>query len=462
MKREYSLLESFTKHGVWWLPSRPEDRVRGDLAFDGDRTKLNLFGAFPGTESNFVDREAEIIHGSCGDEDITLLNCRLGGRRDIMRDSITSSWWCQFTLLGLHADGGPNHEFTHAEVRFTGLEHWIGDEPITDEFPPDAKDPLRTFRIEHHHEESRDFDVPVINANIGLTASCNQNGVGYKVSLEHRAYIRISPTEPRELLWFIEIQHQFLRMLSFFADASVQTLTLRLFSKGVSEFDPPNGCLIWPATQRKDNSERLDRGMLIRFPDIASRFADVLNIWYANAERLKHVYNQFFAATQHDVIYADQDFLQLAQALEVFSRVSRDSKYVDEVEYKEIADTLMKSIPQTTDGDLKNSLKARIYFGNEFSLRKRISTILKELEQETLELITSDVRSFVCKVVDTRNYLVHLDETSSDNAIMDHEIYPAMNKLRLLLMILLMLELKFSENETREIVKRSSIFREGS
>jgi hypothetical protein len=457
MKRDYSLFESFTKHGVWWLPSRPEDRVRGDLVFDGKKTELKLFGAFEGTESISVEQNLEIIFGSCGKEDVTLLNCGLGERWDVMRDSITSTWWCQFALIGLHAVHGLEHHFIQAEVRFTGLEYWIADKPIKDRFPADPIDQLRTFRIEHHHEGPRYFDVQAINARIGLAASCNQEFAGYKVWLEHRAYIRISPNQQRNLMWFIETQYQFQRMLSFFADASVQTLTLRLFSKGESDFDPPNGCLIWPATQRKDNSERLRRGMLIRFPDIASRFAEVLNIWYANAERLKHAYNQFFAATQHDVIYADQDFLQLAQALEVFSRVALESKYVAEDEYKRIADALVEAIPPT-DLDLKASLKSRIRFGNEFSLRKRITTILKNLEPETVGLITNNVKAFVGKIVDTRNFFVHLDETSCGNAIKDNELYPVINKLRLLLMILLMLELKFSEEETREIVARSIVF----
>jgi len=106
MKTEYSLLENFTKHGVWWLPGRPEDRVRGDLVFDGNCAKLKLFGASEGTESVFVNRDAEMILGSCGNEDITLLNCGLGERWDVMKDSITSTWWCQFALIGLHAAGG--------------------------------------------------------------------------------------------------------------------------------------------------------------------------------------------------------------------------------------------------------------------------------------------------------------------------------------------------------------------
>ena len=179
MKREYSLFESFSKHGVWWLPSRPEDRVRGDLVFDGNSTKLKLFGAFEGTESISVERDLEIIFGSCGNEDVTLLNCGLGERLDVMRDSITSTWWCQFALIGLHAVGGLEHGFIQAEVRFTGLEYWIADKPIEDRFPADPNDQLRTFRIEHHHEGTRDFDVPAINASIGLTAACNQKGAGY-------------------------------------------------------------------------------------------------------------------------------------------------------------------------------------------------------------------------------------------------------------------------------------------
>ncbi|MDZ4851689.1 MAG: hypothetical protein SGI77_20570 [Pirellulaceae bacterium] len=116
MKTEYSLLKNFTKHGVWWLPGRPEDRVRGDLVFDGNDAKLKLFGAFEGTESVFVNRDAEMILGSCGNEDITLLNCGLGERWDVMMDSITSTWWCQFALIGLHAAGGLEHGFIRLET----------------------------------------------------------------------------------------------------------------------------------------------------------------------------------------------------------------------------------------------------------------------------------------------------------------------------------------------------------
>lgn len=262
----------------------------------------------------------------------------------------------------------------------------------------------------------------------------------------------------RDLHWFIGIQHQFQRMLSFFADTSVQTLTLRLFSRSASEFEAPSGCLIWAAIQRKNNSGLLGRGMLIRFPDIASRFAEVLDIWYANAERLKHVYDLFFAATQHDTIYLEQDFLQLAQAIEVFSRVARGGKYLSETDYKGIADLLLAAIPPTTDGALRQSLNSRIRFGNEYSLRKRITTILRDLEPATVQLITDSINDFVGRVVDTRNYLVHLDDTSAGNALSGDKLYQAMNKLRLLLMVLLMLELQFPEIETRDILRRSSIF----
>lgn len=458
MNNDYSLFESFTKHGVWWLPSSPETRIRGNLLFDGDKIQLELFGVFQGAESLVVERNFEVIFGSCGREDVTLINCLYSGCDNSVTDSITSTWYCDFCLLGMHTEHGREHKFTRGEVRFSGLEEWIGDEPINDRFLPDPEDQLRTIRIEHRHEDIRQFNVKAIRAKLRFQAICEQQGTGYAVSLQHRAYIEIDPSSRRTLSWFIDVQNQFRRMLSLFADAKVQTITLRLFSKGPDSHLPPSGCLLWAATTPNRLSDGYSHPMLIRYPDIARRFAKMINIWYSNAERLQHVYNLYFAATQNQSTFADQDFLQLTQALEVFSRATGESRYVSDEDYRSLEEALLRAIPKDTDPDLRLSLKSRIRFGNEFSLRKRIKTILNEMEYQTVKLITNDIRRFVDEVVETRNYLVHLDETSTSNAIKDKKIIPMIDRLRLLLMVLLMKELRVPEEETRDILRRASVF----
>lgn len=206
MTNDYSLFDRFTKHGVWWLPSSPETRIRGNLEFDGDKIELELFGVFQGAESLVVERNFEVIFGSCGREDVTLINCGLVQRRNITRESRTSSIRCRFALIGFHAMGGVEQEFTRAHVRYTGLEDWIGDTPITDNFEPDPSNPSRTLKLEHHFHERCDFDIPSINASLGLTSTCCQTGTGYKITLEHRAYVKIIPNLPSGLDWFLNIR----------------------------------------------------------------------------------------------------------------------------------------------------------------------------------------------------------------------------------------------------------------
>ncbi|XZE55889.1 HEPN domain-containing protein [Planctomycetaceae bacterium SH139] len=462
MQGDYSLYDRISKHGIWWNPESPDECIRGDIKYDGDRLRLKLYGAFAGTDSIHINRELPRILGRCGNEDVTLLNCHLGSRQNIQSASITTEWRPRFAIIGLHVTSGGGALFDEAQVRFTGLEDWIGDRPFTDSTRHEHSDPLVTFKVEHRHAEPRDFDVQSLDAQIGLTANCTQHGSGYEIDLEHRSYVRITPADPKSLDWFIGVQHQFQRMLCFFADSSVQTLSVRLFQQGETEFDRPNGCVLWSAIQGKNNSDRLRRGMLISYPDIASRFSEVLDIWFRNGERLRHVYDLFFAATQRETIYLDQDFLQLAQAIEVFSRVARGGKYLPEDEYQQVADQLVDAIPENTESSLRQSLKSRIRFGNEFSLRKRIAELLRGLDEETTRLLTTSPKDFVARVVDTRNYLVHLDDASRGNPFTEEELFQAMQRLRALLMMLLMLELKFTESDVRRIVGRSSLLRNGA
>jgi hypothetical protein len=456
---DYSLYGHVFEHGTWWLPNSIDKPVRGDLEYDGERVRLNLFGVFPGTETFHVQAQLPAILGRCGNEDVTLFDCRLGKQDNIHSISMTTEWRPAVAVLGLHAASYEESLFDEAHVRFTGLEEWIGDQPFSEPAREELADPLVTFRVEHRHAEPRRFDVQSLGGRIGLTATCMQHGAGYERKLEHRSYVSVVPCEPQNLDWYIRTQNQLQRMLCFFADSSVQTLSLRVFQRGDSEFVQRNGCVLWPAFQGKDNTERLRRGMLITYRDLESRFEEVLHLWFANADRLKHVYNLFFAATQREMIYLEQDFLQLAQALEVFSRVVNGGKYLPQLEYDEIASQLQSSIPPETKSSLKQSLKSRIKFGNEFSLRKRITEILRGLETETTRMVTNDAATFVSRIVDTRNYLVHLDDDSRGNPFANEELFRAMELLRALIMVLLMRELKFSESDVRRIVGRSSLLR---
>jgi hypothetical protein len=110
----------------------------------------------------------------------------------------------------------------------------------------------------------------------------------------------------------------------------------------------------------------------------------------------------FLAAYGHNN-YIEGRFLALVQAVEAFHRRFADGVYVlPEVFDQQVAPALIAAIPGGLDASLVESLKSRIRFGNEYSLRKRLRLLFREHEQ-ALEKVVPDAERFIDPIVEQRN-----------------------------------------------------------
>lgn len=253
---------------------------------------------------------------------------------------------------------------------------------------------------------------------------------------------------------FLETHVQLMRMLSFFCEGQVQT---RSFSLQIAsaESSVEEAALLWQTGEGPDAGDPGALTIPVRYSAIKDEFPGILEKWFENATRMRHVYDLFFAAMHRPGWFSDQDFLQLVQAIEVFSRITTDSSYLPVEQYELVRSALTNAIPAGIDASLREALKSRIKFGNGFSMRKRVTELLKNLDGETVELFTRDPRAFISRVVATRNYLVHLDETTKEDPFDDDELLAAILSLRLLLSVLLLKELGFTESRARDIISGS-------
>jgi hypothetical protein len=105
------------------------------------------------------------------------------------------------------------------------------------------------------------------------------------------------------------------------------------------------------------------------------------------------------------------------QALEGFHRATMPSLYTSESEYEAIRKTLSNAIPVAVKPDHKDALKARIKYGNEISLRKRLDTLVNRLPIELRQNVLGNDGSVPKSWVDTRNYYTHWDETSRESVL---------------------------------------------
>ena len=97
------------------------------------------------------------------------------------------------------------------------------------------------------------------------------------------------------------------------------------------------------------------------------------------------------------------------QAIETFNRQVFSEKYIEQEEYDDKSQKIKTNIPTEFPSDLRDALKSRIKYGNEYSLRKRIKGLFESVDQQTRLLVTEDYKSFIGKIVDTRNYFTHYD-----------------------------------------------------
>lgn len=125
---------------------------------------------------------------------------------------------------------------------------------------------------------------------------------------------------------------------------------------------------------------------------------------------------------------------------------------------KKVRYDLEYAIPECIGKDHEQSLKSRIQYGNEFSLRTRLKEIFEEYKENLKEFIENK-NTFVNEVVDTRNYLTHYEEDPTKNVASGDALYELVKKLRILMGICLLSELGFSSEEIKNIPKRNRRYR---
>jgi len=133
------------------------------------------------------------------------------------------------------------------------------------------------------------------------------------------------------------------------------------------------------------------------------------------------------------------------QALESFHRVTKGGKYLSNDEWKPFRATLANAIPAELDSGHRESLRSRIKYGNEYSLRKRIGELLEGLNEITLSRLSPTDKYFTGIIVDTRNYLTHYDDELKDVALKNADLYWANQRLRILISLLLLKEIGIPE-----------------
>lgn len=199
--------------------------------------------------------------------------------------------------------------------------------------------------------------------------------------------------------------------------------------------------------------------MLLPYSEVKDDFPRMVDNWLARSDQAVLATNVFFGHQVYQSQDVDVRFVSATQAAESYHRSFGDALYMNQNDYDKDIQELFKHLPKTIQGDHRQSLKNRLKYGNEYSLRKRLSELFTRMPQNVQDRIGTNVGKFIAKVVDTRNYYTHYDHSSQANAFEGMSAYIAAERLRILVAANLLHDLGVDDRILLDVLERSQDFR---
>ena len=453
---EPTLFHEFQHKGWWWLPETPKEVVPGVLVYNQSRIHLDLFGNLRMEITDDLEPAPIILGQLENGKECTLTD----NRETIVRlDGRSSRWSAGAIFLGKHFAREEEIKFTAWNINFTDLEEWIAVQPFTSHTRHDGTRFIGQ-QSEYVQPDSLKIPIPSLNATLETAHTLTSSGSWFGTHVrEHTAFLVFTPNEAKNLIWFQDVLQTCQGLLTLFVGKPVYAQ--RVVADG-EQIEWPDGKksteeihIYFNQLNRKKRERVSPHDMLISLPQIKDRIGTIVPIWFEKAEALKHVYDLFLGTFYGESMYLESEFLTLTQALETYCRSTWPGKYLPDDQYKPVEEALVTAIPSGIHSGLRESLKARLRYGNEHSLRKRLAALLATMDDETCNLFCKNESEWCGRIVDTRNYLTHYGEQSA-RVIGGTDLFFANRRMSVLLTIILFKELGLEESFIRQIFNGNS------
>jgi hypothetical protein len=443
-----TLFSTFSARGEWWLPSKSELRVGGTLSYSPDGIVLDLHGSLlPTTLAQLavVPTDVDwipIIHGRTDCGLFTLVRAFVTDFDvgEIMHSSLSAI----YLVLGSHVI---DPDLPSISLSFTcnHLDEFVGAARFEVEEELNGDEVVKTT-VRHVLPEPRRFslDSEATQIEIEQSLSCSDKRTTISLTASHTIAIR--PSTPQTFQWIHERVGRMCYLLTLLTDEEVrpQRIMIRM-----NEEELPR--IVFYAANRGPNETRKPASRyLFYIGHILDQFGAILSKWFAATPPLTNAIHLFMDG-QHVHGSFEGRFLTLCQSFEAFSRATSHSEYMVTSEYAAVQSQLIAAIPQNVATDHRESLKTKIKFGNEHSLRKRLTKAVESLLPEALVCVTKSTKLFVGGIVDTRNHLIHSSDQLREAALRGTDLHRISEQLAMLLRILLLREIGI---ETSQILIR--------
>jgi hypothetical protein len=451
-----TLLDDFELKGFWWLPDAPENKISGTLNFRGSaEISLDLLGSFQMPGSSGVIEQQDLILGFSQDgRKITVYDSFVSSSEIKMPGILNTTYTSNYLFFGKHYTNPSEIIFNKCMCSFSYLEQWLAKRVYKTE--PIKKDcgGISGFTFNYLIPEEKRINIPAIEAELSFVSRFTTKNDNFNsFTCSHTSYVEIEPKIPKDFKWHLNKIIGLQSIMTFFVGEPAKVRRVRCTPLD-SEKEQVEMFFLNSTFDEKDKVSPFD--MFFAMPQIPN--IDVaLNNWFAKSDQLNEVFDLYFGTIYHPHSYLNFNFLALTQAFESYHRNMVGGHYLDRDTYiKSHYDSMVKAIPAGIENGFRQSLKKRLEFGYELSLRKRLTDTIKSMDEQLQKLFIGNFKrdTFIGKVINTRNYFTHFDNTTADDVAHGSDLYALNVKLSYLIAILILKELEVSDQHILNAFKQ--------
>ena len=466
--------------GYWWIPDNPKEKVQGTLNYTlQDGIYLDIIGYFGDITRIKENDIIKIIHGlSTDNTKITIFNSFAKKGEMHFPGTFETTYLGNLLLLGEHIDDEQNIKFKEILIKFSNLEEWVniyGFEILIDSTPISPFHVLGGKMSDEFtiHYKNPSSIVSNINNEYSIEIAFNCHFTipfVVKKELNPKQSTRIIIRFPQETNYskFEEIIFNLQNFFTLGISQPVYPLEIigiteknKIIMNNQERFVPIK-IIFRPFTNLSHLETKDPHEMLFTYADILTNFREIIKNWLLNADKLKSVYNLYFAVRYNSHLLATNQFLNFIQALETYCSIKYENRYIPHDACSEIYRGLIGSIPEREISgydEFKQNLKVKLRYINEYSLRTKVKTLIKD-NQEVLSEYIGEKKDFIDRLICTRNYLTHYSKENEKCAAKDLDLIELALKTRILVEVCLLNEAGLTMKEIKELFSRNREYRD--
>ena len=434
MPSDFNLEESYQLKGEWWLPSDPKNGTIGTLDLKGrDGAFLDLDDRLAVTaDFGKLTNHPVVLGVTYTGRDVTLCDC-WQERVTIFSSGRSSNLYrVKIVYIGRHFDSEEQIKLSAARVWLFNADEWIDRSGFT----LSARTTVENLNIKYSlPEEIPLYDTADSKLSIGFSVrGPKRTPVQKNVELSQEAYLNVLLAGGKNLGDYLRTSSAIQNFLSLAIRGPVYPKKIQVVYRNETRNPIDVYCTIVP---RPASRLKLPFEMVFTYPEISAKARSMVNLWLCKWPRLQPICDIYFSTVYGRELYMENKFLGMTQILESFHRRFIKGQYQSVEDYnRDIYPNLVAAIPNGIDPAYQTSLKTRMKFNYEYSLRKRLRDLIERTPKPIIGLLLgTDARAsncFVGQVIDTRNYFTHYTKELESKAARGEELYWLYNKMKIL------------------------------